>query len=323
MIQTDNITTSAQPQGRPSRRGVWLRELIAAGVKATGGDIIAVGKKHERSPHLTWLPPRGWKLEKVNLTKGALGQFLTPKNSTRTDAAVLQIHGGGYTLGFLPIFQRRSTKLARLAGRIPVFSLDYRVAPEHPYPAALDDSLQAVEWLKRVKGIPPESVIAIGESAGAGLILALSMLMRDKGIGSFRAIVLMSPWADLTCTGDSYAARYYMDPMFGRILPPPADDMRTTISEVYAAGHDLKEPYLSPVFGDFSGLPPMLIHVGEYEMLHDDAAAVYSKAIAAGSKAEFKEWPGMFHAFQLADALIPEAKTAWREIGSYMRRYLA
>jgi len=245
---------------------------------------------------------------------------MVPKDCTHPDRAILYLHGGGYTLGYFPIFQERTDKLAVLGGSVPVFSLDYRVAPEHPYPAALEDARHSVEWLQREKGTPPGSIIAIGESAGAGLSLALSMWMRDNRAGTLRALVLMSPWADLTCSGDSYAGRYHMDPMFGRKMPPPAEGMRTYVSQAYASEQNLENPYVSPVFGDFTGLPPMLVHVGEYEMLYDDAVTVYKKASAAGTPVELKVWRGMFHAFQLADFFIPEARTAWREIGEYMRR---
>lgn len=311
-----------QPQGRPSRRGIWLRELIAVGVKAMGGDILAFAKKYEKVAPKTWHPPHGWLLEKANLPDGASVEYLEPKVCRRKDVVIMQLHGGGYTLGFLPEFQRRADKLAKLGGLVPVLSLDYRIAPEHPYPAALEDALQAIIWLKQSKGIAPESIVTIGESAGAGLSLALAMRLRDEGLGSLRALVLMSPWTDLTCSGDSYASRYDLDPMFGRINPPPDDSMRTRIGDAYAGGHDLKNPYLSPAFGDFRGLPPMLIHVGEYEMLYDDAITVRDKALAAGLNVQFKEWPGMFHAFQIFDLFVPEARVAWREIGAYMRRFL-
>lgn len=321
MMQANSPKLPLPQRKRASLRGILLRELIALGVKAAGGDIIALGKK--QTPSYAWHPPKGWQFEKISLPDGAGAQFLIPKNCSRKDVAVLQLHGGAYTIGFLPIFQRRSGKLAILAGKVPVLSVDYRVAPEHTYPAALDDAVQALDWLKREKGIPPESVIAIGESAGAGLSLALAMRLRDSNIGSLRALVLMSPWTDLTCKGDSYAIRYLMDPMFGRKFPLPSDYMRTSTGELYAGRTSLTDPYVSPVFGNFNHLPPMLIHVGEYEMLYDDASAVYEKAAAAGVKAEFKVWPGMFHAFHLADALIPEARTAWREIGVFMRNHFA
>ena len=319
MDQYETNRSPLFPYGRASLRGRIFRECIAAGVKLTGGDIIALGKRSESKPFPQWHPPKNWQYEKVSFPGGAKAEFLVPEGCTNPNIAIMQIHGGGYTLGYLPVFQWRVDKLSRIGGMVPVFSLDYRTAPEHPFPAALEDTLQAVEWLSRVKKIPPESVITIGESAGAGLSLAAALYMRDKGIGTFRAMVLMSPWADLTCRGNSYADRYHMDPMFGRIMPPPVDEMRTSISRVYAVGHDLKDPYLSPVFGDMTGLPPMLIHVGEYEMLFDDSATLYKKAVDAGVDARIKVWPGMFHAFQIADRMIPEARTAWKEIGEFMR----
>ena len=310
-----------QKKCRSSLRGTIFRELIAAGVKATGSDILTFTKKNVKiKTKSNWRLPLGWKFEKVSLPHGANAVYLVPKNCFREDIAILHLHGGGYTLGYFPLFKHFAVKLAKLGG-VPVLSLDYRIAPEHHYPAALDDAMQAIEWLKR-RGISFESILAIGESCGAGLALALAMRLRDNGKGTLKALVLMSPWADLTCGGDSYANRYHLDPMFGRKMPIPADNQRTTNGQVYAGGHDLTDPYLSPAFGDFSSLPPMLIHIGEYEMLYDDAAIVYKKAVEAGIKAELKIWPGMFHAFQLADWLIPEARKAWREVGIFIRQYL-
>jgi monoterpene epsilon-lactone hydrolase len=307
---------------RTSFRGIFLRELIARGIKASGVDILTFAKKYEKLTHTKWRPPRGWEFEKATLPDEANAWYMIPKNCVRQGVAILQLHGGGYTLGFLPLFKHFAIKLARLGGHVPVLSLDYRVAPEHPYPAALEDALHAIEWLKEKKGVAPESVVVVGESCGAGLALALAMRLRDKYRSSLKALVLMSPWADLTCRGDSYENRYHMDPFFGRKMPVPSDEYRTAIGKVYAGDNDLTDPYVSPAFGDFSCLPPMLIHVGDYEMLYDDAYAVYKKAAGAGVNVQFKAWPGMFHVFQLADGLLPESRAAWREIGSFLRRHL-
>jgi epsilon-lactone hydrolase len=309
------------PQGRPSLIGALTCKMIACVVRAAGGDILAVAKKYGQPGRRAWHPPRNWHFEKIDLQDGARAHYLVPPGCTRTDAAILHLHGGGYTIGFLPAFQRRSAKLARLGGLVPVLSLDYRVAPEHRYPAALEDVCKAVDWLAAKKGIQPASVIAIGESAGAGLALALALWQRDHGRGRLRALVLMSPWADLTGRSQSFTSRYTLDPMFGGKRPPLKSSLSAP-GQVYAGGHDLRDPYLSPVFGEYTGLPPMLIHVGEYEMLYDDAVTVHGNATAAGVPAEIKVWAGMFHAFQIADAMVPEARRAWREIGAFMRRHL-
>lgn len=306
-------------QGHPSRRGIWMRALIAAVIRAAGDDIVAIGKKHSRKVQPSWRPPHGFQLEKVSLPEQANAEYLIPRKCIRKDIVLLQLHGGAYTIGYLPLFRRRAAKLARLGGLIPVLSLDYRIAPEHPYPAALDDAVHAIDWLRKEKGIKPESVIVVGESAGAGLGLALAMRLRDEGAGHLKAMVLMSPWTDLTCQGRSYTERYHMDPLFGRRTPSPDNANRLARGETYAQGHDLRDPYLSPAFGDFTAMPPMLVHVGEYEMLYDDAAIISEKARAAGISVEFKVWPGMFHAFQLADAWIPEAKAAMQEIGTFIQ----
>lgn len=307
-------------QAHPSRRGIWMRELIATVIRTAGNDLVAVGKKRSRKSLVDRRSPQGYQLEKVNLPDHASAEYLIPLKGTRQDIAILQLHGGAYTIGYLPIFRRRAARLSRLGGLVPVLSLDYRIAPENPYPAALDDAVHAIEWLGQEKGITPESVIVVGESAGAGLGLALAMRLRDEGAGHLKALVLMSPWTDLTCQGASYRERYQLDPVFGRKMPPPDDADRLSRSEAYANGHDPRDPYISPAFGDFSAMPPMLIHVGEYEMLLDDAAVVAEKARAAGVPVEFKVWPGMFHAFQLADALIPEARLSMQEIGAFICR---
>lgn len=299
-----------------------MRELIALGVRLTGGDIIKFARRYVKVSNKAWIPPRSWNMEKIALTNGGHASYLVPKTCTRRDVAILHLHGGGYTLGFISVFRRYAIKLARLGGKIPVLSLDYRVAPEHPYPAALEDAMDAVQWLRQEKGVRPESIIVAGESCGAGMALALAMHLRDDGLGCPRALVLMSPWTDLTCGSDSYASRYHMDPFFGRKLPMPDNEYRTAVGKIYGGSNDLTQPYLSPAFGDFSSLPPMLVHVGEYEMLFDDSAVVCQKAKAAGVAVEFHVWPGMFHVFQLADGLIPEARDAWREIGEYMRHNL-
>ena len=170
-----------EPLRRASVRGMLLRELIAAGVRLAGGDIIAFAKKYIRVSKADWQPPRGWSMEKVSLPGGAHANYMVPKGCIRRDVAILHLHGGGYTLGFLPVFKRFALKLAGLGGQVPVLSLDYRVAPEHLYPAALEDAVDAVAWLGQSKGVPPERIIAAGESCGAGMALALAMRLRDSG----------------------------------------------------------------------------------------------------------------------------------------------
>lgn len=261
-------------------------------------------------------------MEAVQLPDGGKAYWLAPPDAVRQDVAILQVHGGGYVLGFSGFFQRLAPRLARRGGSVPVLALDYRLAPEHPYPAALDDASQAVDWLAASKGISPAAVIAIGESAGAGLALALAMRLRDEGRGTLRALVLMSPWADLTGRSESFTSRYKLDPMFGGKEPPPAGFPLKPPGRSYGGGHDLTDPYLSPALGRYEGLPPMLIHVGEREMLFDDAVAVHRQAVAAGIPAQIKVWAGMFHAFQIADPFLPEARRAWREIGIFLRRHL-
>lgn len=159
-----------QPQGHVSVRGILMRKMIAFGVKKAGGDILAFAKQREAgvsaasAPARDYQPPHGWQLEQIALPSGGRTRYLVPPHAARLDAAILQVHGGGYMLGFSTIFQRLTPKLARRGGNVPVLALDYRLAPEHPYPAALNDACEAMDWLAANKGIQPASVLAIGES---------------------------------------------------------------------------------------------------------------------------------------------------------------
>jgi epsilon-lactone hydrolase len=308
--------------------GRIVSKILALFIKLAGGNIIAVAKKradrrHNQWNHI-WNPPKGFRLEQIKLPNDVFAEYLVPgrdDGSSQPGCAVLYLHGGGYIIPYQGAFRRILVKLARLSG-MPVLAVDYRVAPENVYPAALDDAAAAVEWLRSVKGFPASSLIVSGESAGGGLALALAMRLRDEGKGSLRGLVLLSPWTNLTCGAGSYTSRFDQDPIFGHKRVRPVDGNVSAAGSTYAGGYDLKDPYISPAFGDFTALPPMLVHVGECEMLYDDAVAVYDKAKAAGLEIQFKSWPGMFHVFQMADGLVPEAAASWREIGLFVRKLI-
>jgi acetyl esterase/lipase len=307
---------------RCSWQGALVRRLIALTVRLLGGDVLAIGRKRVRRPDPRWRPPASFRLERVALPGPAMAEYLLPPDCRRPDICIMQIHGGGYVIPYNTVHQRRSLRLARLAGSLPVLSLDYRVAPEHPYPAALEDGLAALAWLQREQGLSPQSVIAIGDSAGGGLALALAQALRDRGLGQFRALVLLSPWTDLTCRNESHSSRARFDPFFRRTSGKTNQARAWQASQFYAGTRDLTEPCLSPIFGDFTGLPPMLIHVGECEVLYDDAVNTAAKAREAGVSAQLTVWPGLFHVFHLADALIPEARRAWQEIDRFLQRII-
>lgn len=307
-----------------SWRGTIVRKSIAALVRVSGGDAIAAGRKYAPAARASWKPPKKFFLQRIFLATGACAEYLVPPGAEQRGTCILQLHGGGFIIPYTRQHQKQSVRLATIAGPLPVMSLDYRVAPEHRFPAALEDAVAAIEWLNREKGMPPESIIVFGESAGGGLALSLAMWLRDHKIGRLKAITLISPWTDLTGKSRSHKERLALDPFFGQKKDRRQEQRQSSIpaGSIYAGENELVDPYISPAFGDMTDMPPLLIHAGEHEILFDDAAIIHEKAVAAGIDSHFHEWTGMFHCFQMAHPFVPEARTAWQEIGGFIRKLI-
>ena len=226
------------------------------------------------------------------------------------DRAVLALHSGGYTVGSCATERELAGRLSRAMGA-RALTIDYRLAPEHPFPAALDDALTAYRWLLR-SGITPGGIAIAGTSAGGGLALATLLALRDAGEPLPVAAVLISPWADLTCTAESYETRAAADVVLSR---PGLLEM----AGYYLAGRDPRTPLASPRYADLHGLPPLLIDVGDDEILLDDAVGVAARARAADVEVALTVWPEMFHVFHGAAAVLPEAQQALDAIGVFVR----
>jgi monoterpene epsilon-lactone hydrolase len=222
---------------------------------------------------------------------------------------VLYLHGGGYVGGGYALHRNLVGRLARAMGATVLF-VDYRLAPEHPHPAALDDALAAYRWLREAHGVPASAIALAGDSAGGGLCLATMAALRDRAEALPAGAALMSPWTDLTCSGASFQALDAIDPMLSaHMLPPNARS--------YAGDADAAAPAMSPLFADLSGLPPCLIQVGAEEILLDDAVRLAERGRAAGMAVTLAVKPQLFHVFQAAHT-APEAWTATREIADFL-----
>lgn len=225
----------------------------------------------------------------------------------RNDRGVLYLHGGGYVLGSLDTHAELMARVAA-ACRAPVLGVDYRLAPEHPYPAAVDDALQSYERLLEA-GIQPNSIVVAGDSAGGGLALALLLRLKAEDKPLPAGAVLFSPWSDLTGSGESVKTRIDADPMISPALLNP-------MAELYLNGHDANDPQVSPLFGDLSGLPPLLIQVGDDEILLDDSTRLDAAAKAAGVSTTLEIFDGAFHVFQNQPHL-PESAEALASMGTF------
>jgi acetyl esterase/lipase len=190
---------------------------------------------------------------------------------------------------------------------VSVLALDYRLAPEHPFPAALDDAIAGFDWLVD-RGIDAARIVVAGDSAGGGLTIAMLAALRDRG-SIPAAGVALSPWADLTCTNSTHTTLADADPM---VEPGPL----RAYAEAYANGHPLDDPRLSPGLGDLAGLPPVLIQVGGLEVLLDDSRRLAAEIDAAGGEVTLQEWAEAIHVFQMLGA--PESDDAIAEIVSFV-----
>jgi phosphinothricin tripeptide acetyl hydrolase len=236
-------------------------------------------------------------------------EWLRPPGA-RTDAAVLYLHGGGYVIGSPRSHRHLAAAIARAAGTAALL-VDYRLAPEHPFPAALEDAIAAFQWLL-ARGIGPERVVVAGDSAGGGLTVATLLALRDRKLPRPGAGVCISPWVDLTCSGASYVTKAAVDPIVTR-------EGVAMMAQAYAGAGDPKGPLLSPLYADLRGLPPLLVQVGSDEVLLDDALGLGERARAAGVDVTVREWPTMIHVWHWFLPMLAEAERAIDDIGTFVR----
>lgn len=203
---------------------------------------------------------------------------------------ILYCHGGGYTSGGLGFSKVLASKLTRATG-LDVLAFDYRLAPEHPYPAAVEDAQAAWDHLMRL-GFGARDVVLAGDSAGGNMALVLCLRLRAEGRMLPGALLLMSPWTDMTCSGESLTERADIDP----VLTP---EYIYAVREAYAGSLDPAQPELSPLLADLAGFPPTLIQVGTHEILFSDAERLAERMKAAGTECRLEVWEGMWHDFQM------------------------
>lgn len=293
-----------------SAQGKIVRELLA---RVTGeyliGRKIKNGELRKKMVEPHWKCPEEYQVETIQMPDFSM-EYLSLLQNRREDRVILQLHGGGYVGAMLNAHRSFALLYSQAGGGCDVLTIDYRVAPENPFPAALEDAQASYEWLI-AKGFAPEQIFVCGDSAGGGLAMALCHKCKAQGIKLPGGIVAMSPWTDMTAGGPSYVDNYERDPLFGN----------TRESLIYCTDyrqdHDPTDPYLSPLFGDFTGFPPMLIQVGTYEMLLSDSRQVARKARRQGVKVRLSEYEGMFHVFQMGQLLLPESRKAWKEVAHF------
>jgi len=249
-------------------------------------------------------------IEKVDA--GGTPGLLVSTSNAAPDSTVIWTHSGGYVFGSAHAYRFFGAGLSAAAGA-QVLLLDYRLAPEHPYPAALDDTKAAYRWLL-AQGRDPGNIVIAGDSAGGGLAAATLLALLDDSDPMPAAGVFVSPMADFTLSGESIKTRVDRDPI-------ASEPMLAGLGALYAGGEPLDSRYLSPAIADLTGLPPLLVLVGSEEILHDDATRLVAGATAAGGQAELIVGEGQFHIWPLFAPILTEGQEALDAIGEFVRRH--
>ncbi len=227
---------------------------------------------------------------------------------------IVYLHGGGYVIGSIATHRELANRLSRAAAA-RVLLLDYRLAPEHPFPAAVEDAVSAYRWLLQQGANPARTVIA-GDSAGGGLAVAALVAGRDAGLPRPAAGVCLSPWTDMEGLGDSMVSRAHLDPMVQR-------EPLLNFAKLYLHDANPRSPLAAPLYADLNNLPPLLIHVGTSEILYDDATRLADKARAVGVDVTLEPWEEMIHVWHLFAPMLPEGQQAIERVGEYIRQQAA
>lgn len=255
---------------------------------------------------LGFLCSRGMRIGSINSDR-VRGEWIESRDRDRVgDGVVLYFHGGGYVSCSAKSHRSITATLARdLAAR--VFSVNYRLAPEHPFPAAVDDAVAAHQWLVD-DGVPPTRIAFAGDSAGGGLAIAVLLRLRETGKPMPASVVCLSPWVDLTAEyaySNSGSTSFQSSDIAG-------------LAELYLHGASPTNPEASPVFGDLTGLPPLLILATRTELLADDAVRLHGRATSCGVNSTLLLYPDLPHVWQIYASLLPEARLALRQMGSFI-----
>lgn len=244
---------------------------------------------------------------------GVPGEWVTVADSD-PNRRLLYLHGGGYVIGS-PITHRRLCEDIAAASGCSILNLDYRLAPEHPFPAAVDDAIEALKFIRQ-NGPDGEaaadSVLVAGDSAGGGLTLATLLAARDRGLELPNAAIGISAWTDLAITGETIQTRAEADPLI------TSSDMVSNMAQAYLADTDACDPLASPLYADYAGLPPLLLQVGDAEVLLSDTTRVAGKARDAGVDVTEEVWDDMFHVWHAFAPMLPEGQEAINRIGEFI-----
>lgn len=274
-------------------------------------DIVELREKTEKAGQTFGKIPKDIEREEIKIGE-RYAEWLRLQNGP-SDQAILYFHGGGYVIGSPQGHRVHVSKFVKAAG-CQALVFEYRLAPEHAFPAGLNDAKQAYLHLLE-SGISPEKIVFCGDSAGAGLLLCTLLALKQDGHALPAGAVALSPWTDMSNSADSWQRNAELDKLTWK-------ESWTVFADYYLAGHDAKDPLVSPLFGDLSHLPPILLFAGGHERMLDDAARFHERALEAGVQSELVVGDGLFHCYPVCSGIFPEATEAMVHIGRFIRARL-
>ncbi|MEG2718761.1 MAG: alpha/beta hydrolase [Clostridia bacterium] len=276
---------------------------------------IKNGEAFAKEKH--WKTPKGYEHRVLALANSKLEELT--REGSASEFAILQLHGGAFEAGLADLYRTMAVRYCDMAQGAAVYTLDYRLYPQYPYPAQQNDAMDAWHYITQRLGYPAEHVILTGDSAGGNLALSLTLRLRDEGKPLPAALIALSPWADLSNSGASHLSNALLDPTFG-VRAKDFDGVTPVgVGSTYADLLDAKAPYVSPSFGDYAGFPKMLLQASDLEILLSDSEAIYENALKNGVDCTLTIYKGMIHVFQGALDLIEESRNAWAEMGDFVQ----
>ncbi len=288
-----------------------LKEMLRSLAESFSGEQdLTVEVQREASEDFAMMTAEPDDVTAAPVDAGGVPALWIEPDGAAADRVLLYVHGGGYVVGSVESHRKLVGHLAKAVG-CRALSLDYRLAPEHPHPAAVEDSTAGYQWLL-AQGIEPAHVAISGDSAGGGLTVSTLVALRDAGTPLPAAGVPLSPWVDMEGTGESMTTRADVD------LIVQAEGLKM-MADHFLAGHDARDPLAAPLYADLSGLPPLYIQVGDEETLLDDSLRLAGNAEAAGVEVRVDVFPEMQHVFQMSAGNTPEADDAVARIGDWLR----
>lgn len=289
---------------RTALRRVKKRSDVTNPQRARSGFEKLIGKWNK--------PLKGFTYQYVDVD-GMSSEWIFPDGCDKTKV-LLFFHGGGYFVGSTNTHRGLASHIAKNAG-ISALSINYRLAPEFPYPSAIEDCAKAYRWLL-TKDFSPKQICFGGDSAGGGCVVGTLTYLRDNGVPLPKCAIALSPWLDHTFSGHSFPSRDEIDPML-------LADGFPLVRDYYMAGQDPKAPYASPIFHSLKNLPPVYVQVGDHELLLSDSTRFAEKAKEDGVDVRLEVYPEMFHVFNAFWRILPKAREANRKLGAFLKEQLA